>query len=108
MRKVVVTILVLIGFLNSVAFADGDLLSSVSNGKQTIECATSTSPASDTSSHESNSHSHSHQCHVGHCAFVVTETSSFSSNQVDDSRRPIQVSVYLGSFQSELFRPPIL
>ncbi|OQW53844.1 MAG: hypothetical protein A4S09_06405 [Proteobacteria bacterium SG_bin7] len=106
MRKVVVTILVLIGFLNSVAFADGDLLSSVSTGKQTIESATSTSHASDTSSHESNTHSH--QCHVGHCAFVVTETSSFNSNQVDDSRRPIQVSVYLGSFQSELFRPPIL
>lgn len=106
MRKVVVTILVLIGFLNSVAFADGDLLSSASTGKQTIECASSTSHASDTSSHESNSHSH--QCHVGHCAFVVTETSSFNSNQFDSTRKPFEASVYLGSFQSELFRPPIL
>lgn len=106
MRRVVVTILVLIGFLNSVAIADGDLLSSVSSATQSVECAGSASHTSDNSTHESNSHSH--QCHVGHCAFVVTETSSFNSNQFDSTRKPIEASIYLGSFQSELFRPPIL
>ncbi len=104
MSKFVVTILILIGFLNSIAIASDDL--SVASKNRTIESASCPIHTSDSSANENNSHSH--QCHVGHCAFVVTETSSFDGTSFEDSRKVIEDSIYLGSFQSELFRPPIV
>ncbi len=104
MRRFVVTILVLIGFLNSIAFADGDQ-SPASTNTQTIESASCPAHSADSPTSDS---SHSHQCHVGHCAFVVSESSSFASRPINGLCKSIEDSVYLGSFQSDLFRPPII
>lgn len=105
MKRFVVLILILIGFSNSIAIADGDMLSNIYSD-QTVESASCPVHASDVPAHESTSHSH--QCHVGHCAFVVSEISDFFASPFDNVYQGFDTATYIGSFHADLFKPPIL
>lgn len=106
--KKVVTLLLLLCTLMGV-FTSSQELCAEENGEITVASYTHKHESSDASSSSGAHHKGvaCHQCHLGHCAFVMTKSNLFTDSMAKSKQYLQEQHFLLADRVSSPFRPPI-